>query len=169
MIDFSSLKSGIPYLNSPPIFLSLSKTSTVWPTLFNCWAAANPAGPDPTTAIFLFVLLLGAFAFIHPSSKPLSTIYFSIISIETGGLINPNTQAASHGAGHNLPVNSGKLFVECKMSRASFHSFLYTASLKSGIKFPSGHPEWQNGTPQSIHLPPCSTISDWSGVIVNSL
>ena len=28
-IDFSSLKSGIPYLSSPPTFSSLSKTSTV--------------------------------------------------------------------------------------------------------------------------------------------
>ena len=67
-------------------------------------------------------------------------MYFSIISIETGGFIIPKTHAASHGAGHNLPVNSGKLFVECKRCNAFFHSLLYTASLKSGIKFPSGHP-----------------------------
>ena len=32
--------------------------------------------------------------------------------METGGLMIPKTQADSHGAGHNLPVNSGKLFVE---------------------------------------------------------
>ena len=25
----------------------------------------------------------------------------------------PTTQAVSHGAGHNLPVNSGKLLVAC--------------------------------------------------------
>ena len=51
-------------------------------------------------------------------------MYFSIISIETGGLIRPNTHAASHGAGHNLPVNSGKLFVECNIYKAFSHSLL---------------------------------------------
>ena len=60
--------------------------------------------------------------------------------MDTGGLIIPKTHDSSHGAGHNLPVNSGKLFVECKISKASFHRFLYTASLKSGIKFPRGQP-----------------------------
>ena len=48
-------------------------------------------------------------------------MYFSIISIETGGLIIPRTHDASHGAGQSLPVNSGKLLVECKMFNAFSH------------------------------------------------
>ena len=41
--------------------------------------------------------------------------------METGGLIIPRTHAASQGAGHNLPVNSGKLLVVCKIDNASSH------------------------------------------------
>ena len=52
----------------------------------------------------------------------------------------PNTQASSQGAGHSLPVNSGKLLVLCKMVSARSHSFLYTASLKSGMRLPTGQP-----------------------------
>ena len=89
--------------------------------------------------------------------------------METGGLIKPKTQADSQGAGHNLPVNSGKLLVECRISKASLQLFLCTASLKSGIIFPSGHPLWQKGTPQSIHLDPCFSISLSTGLTVNSL
>ena len=63
-------------------------------------------------AIFLSVLDFGITGFIHPFLKPSSIIFFSINSIETGGSIIPKTQEASHGAGHNLPVNSGKLLVE---------------------------------------------------------
>ena len=63
---------------------------------------------------------------------------FSINSMATGFSLMPNTQDPSQGAGHILPVNSGKLLVEMSISYASFHSFLYTASLKSGIRLPSG-------------------------------
>ena len=62
MICFSILKSGIPYRNNPPTFSSRSKTVTVCPALLSCWAAANPAGPDPTTAMVFPVLFLGGFA-----------------------------------------------------------------------------------------------------------
>ena len=54
-------------------------------------------------------------------------MYFSIISIETGGLIIPKTHDSSHGAGQRRPVNSGKLLVECKI-------------LNAFSKFPNGHP-----------------------------
>ena len=58
IIDFSNLKSGIPYLNKPPIFSSRSYTTTLCPAKFNCCAAAKPAGPEPTTAIFFPVFSL---------------------------------------------------------------------------------------------------------------
>ena len=106
------------------IFESLSNTSIECPALFNCWAAASPAGPDPITAIFFPVLFNGGLALIQPSLNPLSTIYFSISSIETGGLIIPNTHAASQGAGQSLPVNSGKLLVECNIFNAFSHWLL---------------------------------------------
>jgi hypothetical protein len=37
----------------------------------------------------------------------------------TGSEPMPSTQAASHGAGHSRPVNSGKLLVACSRSIAS--------------------------------------------------
>ena len=92
------------------------------PARFNCCAAASPAGPEPITATVFPVRCAGGSALIQPSLNPRSTMYFSIISIDTGGLTIPKTQAASQGAGHNRPVNSGKLFVECKMRNAFCHS-----------------------------------------------
>mgnify|MGYP006355685189 CR=1 FL=1 len=83
---------------------------------------ANPAGPEPTTATVLPVLTVGGCGFIQPSAKPLSMMFFSIFSIATGSLIIPNTQDFSQGAGHKRPVNSGKLFVDCKISSAACHS-----------------------------------------------
>ena len=64
----------------------------------------------------------------------------------------PSTQAASHGAGHSRPVNSGKLLVACSRSDASSHFPVRTRSFHSGMMLPSGQPWWQNGTPQSMHL-----------------
>ena len=74
------------------------------------------------TAIVLSVLDFGGWGFIHPSLNALSTIFFSIFSMETGSSIIPNTHACSHGAGHKRPVNSGKLLVECNIHEAFFHS-----------------------------------------------
>ena len=45
----------------------------------------------------------------------------SMLLIVTGGSMMPSTQEPSHGAGQTRPVNSGKLFVLCSRSRASFH------------------------------------------------
>ena len=42
--------------------------------------------------------------------------------MDTGSSIIPKTQACSQGAGHKRPVNSGKLFVECKIHEAFCHS-----------------------------------------------
>src|SRR5215208_3599033 len=47
----------MPYMRRPPILSSFSKTVTLWPAQLSCWAAARPAGPDPTTATCLPVLL----------------------------------------------------------------------------------------------------------------
>lgn len=52
---FSSLNSGIPSASSPPRYSSRSNTVTLCPDRFSCCAAASPAGPEPTTAMFLFV------------------------------------------------------------------------------------------------------------------
>jgi hypothetical protein len=42
----------------------------------------------------------------------------SISLIVTAGWLIARTQELSQGAGHNLPVNSGKLFVACSRSIA---------------------------------------------------
>src|SRR4051794_23914649 len=65
-----------------------------------------------------------------------------------------STQAASHGAGQIRPVNSGKLLVASAIRLASRQRPRNTASFQSGIRFPSGQPEWQNGMPQSMQRAP---------------
>lgn len=44
----------------------------------------------------------------------------SISLMVTGLSFIESTHAASHGAGHSIPVNSGKLFVLCNRSMACF-------------------------------------------------
>ena len=61
----------------------------------------------------------GGCGVIHPASQARSTIATSTCLMVTGSALMPSTQAASHGAGHNRPVNSGKLLVACSLSMAS--------------------------------------------------
>src|SRR4051794_17712850 len=70
-----------------------------------------------------------------------------------------STHAASHGAGQMRPVNSGKLFVASAIVFASRQRPRKTASFQSGIRLPSGQPEWQNGMPQSMQRAPWSFSS----------
>ena len=140
MCCFSILKSGIPYRSNPPILSSRSKTATVWPALVNCCAAANPAGPDPTTATVFPVRRSGACGLTQFLSKASSMIETSISLIVTAGWLIPSTQELSQGAGHSRPVNSGKLFVACRRSIAFCPSPRQVRSFHSGIRFPSGQP-----------------------------
>ena len=71
----------------------------------------------------------------------------------------PSTHAASHGAGHSRPVNSGKLLVACSDSTAAAHEPVRTRSFQSGMRLPSGQPSWQNGMPQSMQRVACSRTS----------
>ncbi len=127
-----------------------SKTVTSWPARVSCWAAASPAGPEPTTATFLPVMTCGGIGTTQPSSKALSMISTSTCLMVTGSWLMPSTHEASHGAGHSRPVNSGKLLVACSRSIASRQRSRYTRSFHSGIRLPSGQPLWQNGIPQSM-------------------
>ena len=102
---------------------------------------------------------VGTCGVTQPSSQARSTISYSIRSIVTGLSLIPSTQAASHGAGHRRPVNSGKLLVACRRSIASGQSSRYTRSFHSGIRFPSGQPSWQKGMPQSMQRAPCSFVA----------
>ena len=79
-----------------------------------------PAGPAPTTATLRPVSRLGGSGVTQPSSQARSMIEFSICLIVTASPSRiSSTQAASHGAGHSRPVNSGKLFVACSWRIAS--------------------------------------------------
>ena len=115
---FSILKSGMPYLSKPPRRAFRSYRVTLWPTRASCCEHARPAGPDPTTATFLPVFFRDILGSIHPSSQPRSIIAHSILFIVTGLSVIFKVHAASQGAGHILPVNSGKLLVECSVSSA---------------------------------------------------
>ncbi len=64
----------------------------------------------------------GACGATSPVSHALSMMETSTFLMVTGGWLMPSTQAASHGAGHNRPVNSGKLFVACRRSDAAVQS-----------------------------------------------
>ena len=96
-----------------------SSTTTSWPARVSCWAAARPAGPEPMTTTRLPVFTDGTCGVTQPSSQARSMISTSTCLIVTGSALIPSTHAASHGAGHRRPVNSGKLFVACSRSMAS--------------------------------------------------
>ncbi len=98
---------------------AFSKTVTRCPARQSCCAAANPEGPDPTTATLFRERSDGSSGSIQPSAKPRSTMLFSTSLMATAGLLIPRTHAASHGAGQMRPVNSGKLFVACNRRTAS--------------------------------------------------
>ena len=117
----------------------------------SCWAAASPAGPEPTTATLRPVWVAGSSGCTQPISNALSMIAtLDLLLIVTGSALIPSTQAPSHGAGHSRPVNSGKLLVACSRSMASCQRSRCTRSFQSGMMLPSGQPELQNGTPQSM-------------------
>jgi hypothetical protein len=80
-------------------------------------------------------------------------ISISTCLMVTASSLMASTQAASQGAGHSVPVNSGKLFVACRRSAASAQSLRQTRLFHSGMRLPSGQPWWQNGIPQFIHRP----------------
>src|ERR1700709_2269743 len=124
-----------------------SNTVTSCPARASCCAAANPAGPDPTTATFLPVLCFDGNGATQPSAQALSMIACSIDLMPTGSSLIPSVQAVSHGAGQMRPVNSGKLFVECSTSIADFQFCWNTRSLKSGMMLFTGQPLLQNGMP----------------------
>ena len=66
------------------------------------------------------VLKAGGSGAIQPSSQARLTIETSICLIVTASPSRiSSTQAASHGAGQSLPVNSGKLLVACSWMIAS--------------------------------------------------
>lgn len=75
-------------------------------TLLSWWAAAMPAGPEPTTATLWPLRCAGGSGLIQFCSNAWSMIAHSIFLIVTGGSLMPSTQAPSHGAGHTRPVNS---------------------------------------------------------------
>src|SRR3989344_606020 len=134
---------------------SRSNTVTAWPTRRSCCAVASPAGPEPMTATFLPVCLVGGSGLIQPCCQAWSMIASSMALIVTGSSLMPSTHAPSHGAGQTVPVNSGKLLVACSRSMASGRWLRYTRSFQSGMMLPSGQPWWQNGMPQSMQRAPC--------------
>src|SRR5438105_1583818 len=91
----------------------------------------------------------------QPSSHARLMISTSTCLMVTGSSLMPSTHAASHGAGHSRPVNSGKLFVACSRSMASRQWSRYTRSFQSGMRLPSGQPLLQNGMPQSMQRDAC--------------
>jgi hypothetical protein len=67
-------------------------------------------------------LTAGGSGFTQPSENARSTIAHSIVLMVTGLSSMLSVHEASHGAGQTRPVNSGKLFVECRLRAASRHA-----------------------------------------------
>ncbi len=91
---FSILKSGMPYRSSPPMRSSRSKTATVWPARVSCWAAASPAGPDPTIATVLPVSRSGGCGCTQLFDQAWSMIETSTCLMVTAGWLMLSTQRA---------------------------------------------------------------------------
>jgi hypothetical protein len=68
------------------------------------------------------VFFVGGSGCTQPFSQARSTIAHSIVLIVTGLSMMFSVQDASHGAGQMRPVNSGKLFVEWRLTIAFCHS-----------------------------------------------
>jgi len=96
-----------------------SYTTTVWPIRVSCWAAARPAGPEPTIATVFRVCHSVMIGSTRRSSQALSAMATSTFLIVTGSRLMPSTHDVSQGAGQRRPVNSGKLLVACSRSVAS--------------------------------------------------
>ena len=117
------LEVGHAEAQQPADASSRSNTVTRVPGAAQLLRGGQPAGPEPTTATVLPVSRRsGGCGMTQPSSKARSMIASSICLIVTGSPLIPSTQAASHGAGHRRPVNSGKLLVACSASIASRQS-----------------------------------------------
>src|SRR4051812_36691482 len=118
-----------------------------------------PAGPEPITATLRPLRNDGGSGLTQPFSNAWSMMRCSICLIVTASSLMSRTHAASHGAGQMRPVNSGKLLVACSASMALRQRSRKTRSFQSGIRLPSGQPEWQNGMPQSMQRAPCCCSS----------
>ena len=81
---FSSLKSGIPYRSRPPIRSLRSYSVTACPARASCWAAAMPAGPEPTTATVRPVGVRAGNGVRRPSSTTRLMISTSTCLMVTG-------------------------------------------------------------------------------------
>src|SRR3989338_7534633 len=126
--------------------LFFSNTTTLCPARASCWAAASPAGPEPTTATFLPVFFAGGCGATQPFSPPLSMIACSMDLMPTASLLMFSVQAASHGAGQIRPVTSGKLLVEYNTPSSFRQLPRYTRSFQSERMLLPGPPVVQNGT-----------------------
>src|SRR3954469_14338297 len=122
------------------------------------------------TATVRPVSAFGGTGVTQPSSNARLMIETSICLMETASPSRiSSTHAASQGAGHSLPVNSGKLLVACSCAIASRQRSRYTRSFQSGMRLPSGQPLWQNGTPHSMQRAPCAASSSSGRRTRNSL
>ncbi len=120
-------------------------------------ATVSPAGPLPTTAIFLPV---GA-AFVGISTLPValsqSARNRSILPIPTdfvGSWWNlPTVQPSWHWAswGHTLPQTAGSTFLRLMILMPRAKSPFSTASRKPGMSMPTGQPSVQNGRLHRTH------------------
>ena len=139
--SFSSLKGGIPKVNSPPISGLRSKTTGFIPFLIRISAHPSPAGPAPTIATRWALLGRSFCDGFQPWARASSVIYFSMAPMVTAPNPSLRVHAPSHSlsCGQILPQISGRELVRCDSSAASKRRPSLTSFSQFGIRLCTGH------------------------------
>ena len=169
---------GMPYMSRPPARSLFSTMRTRRPRRASSHAQARPAGPEPTTVTSGASSGAGVSGFGPPCSHCQSLMARSSSRMVVGSSCRPRLQAASHNAGHTLPVNSGSGFVSAMRSAAWSQRPRHSRSFHSGMRLCSGQPlvralpkptpVWQNATPQYMQRPACTRCSSAGSVTARS-
>ena len=171
MMSLGILKSGMPYRSSPPSRSSRSKTVTVMAGTGQLLGGGQPgrAGADDGDTACRFARTAAA-ADQSPSSNARSTMEISTCLIVTGSVFSARTQAGlarrradpagelRKVVGRVQPLAGRREVVRARRTRST-----------PGSGCPSGHPLWQNATPQSMQRAACSLTTSAGDLQVDRL
>ena len=112
--------SGIPYTSTPPALCRASNTVTLCPFLIRSPARVNPAGPEPTTAIFFPVGGAMGGRMNSPCFCSISAANRSSRPMATGSPFFPRMHTFSHWSswGQTRPQTAGRLFISFSLRAA---------------------------------------------------
>ena len=140
----SNLNSGIPCSGIPPKAPCFSYIVTSYPFLAKNALQVRPAGPPPTTAIFLSFFLFVNLGISHPFSIAISPKNASTFPISTAESFILLIQWPWHwlSCGHILPHIAWSTVVLQQSSYASLYFFSFTNFINPAVSFERGQPSW---------------------------